>query len=565
MVEAAGRMVVSRTATALTALQSAARAAVERLRRTRAPRYLWAAALVGVLWLALWLRIEYERGDTHVINDEGISLLAATCHEGEYTLIGEGKQAARWVPAWEWTRFVRIEKRFCFGTIAADLVRRDRHPPLYFWALHLWLLVTERPSWLVFPNLVFSAATCLLVYALGLALFGRRDEALAAAVLWAANPHSIASVLHARPNALLGATSALFLLALVRATAAASSRRWLLLLGFAAMLSMLTQYLFSYLVAAAFAAAVLADTPNWRRWSKAAAATACGLGAAALVHPVVSQMSQVGRWMGDSESTIRKQAEHATAYVLRYYDALWSAAQANVVQLGLVLLLVGGVCLVFRFPAEAAADPAERSRERRRLLWAALTLIVGAALFVAACAVGVVPRHVFAPQLHTSKHVSLLMPLAAVVTVALARLAGRLRPAVLAALMLCVIHAGFAGLRSESMRRGLFDTAPLARQELTSKPIIVNSDDRKQLPIVLAALAVERDAPMFVADQSTLLENAEVVAEVLRSSQGGTAYISRSASGKARSRLKKAGIRTVNRQGIHPRWLRYDATARLKD
>ncbi|HEY5170070.1 MAG TPA: glycosyltransferase family 39 protein [Thermoleophilia bacterium] len=74
--------------------------------------------------------------------DEAWSYVIATGHLGSFHTGGESQALqGRWVPASQWKQLWLTEKPFDFRQIASDLARYDVHPPLYFWLLHLWILL----------------------------------------------------------------------------------------------------------------------------------------------------------------------------------------------------------------------------------------------------------------------------------------------------------------------------------------------------------------------------------------------------------------------------------------
>jgi len=94
---------------------------------------------VIVLLLAFALRV-YRLGDQNVWWDEGFSVWVARHDLGTLTTIAAG----------------------------------DTHPPLYYWLLHPWMLVTGPSEFAIrFPSLMFGVIAVALVYRLGRRLGGR--------------------------------------------------------------------------------------------------------------------------------------------------------------------------------------------------------------------------------------------------------------------------------------------------------------------------------------------------------------------------------------------------------
>src|SRR4051794_8895250 len=119
---------------------------------------------------AVWHRIGREAQQEAITGDEGISLLAATCHQTEFlaALQGQREPYGRWVSSKAWKRYTSIERFGCFGTISQDLAAVDFHPPLYFWILHVWLAVVGLHAWtFVGLNVLFALGTIAVMFLLG--------------------------------------------------------------------------------------------------------------------------------------------------------------------------------------------------------------------------------------------------------------------------------------------------------------------------------------------------------------------------------------------------------------
>ena len=147
--------------------------------RRRLALLLLACALVGSTGLRVAGAAD-KQGFTH---DESISVLAAACHQGDYTRLTSAGEPpfGRWVPASDWKALMRPDRALCLGEIGRDLAREDIHPPLYFWLLHAWTLAFGVGLWTgVSLNIVLAALTGLALFGLARRILG--DPLQAAAV-----------------------------------------------------------------------------------------------------------------------------------------------------------------------------------------------------------------------------------------------------------------------------------------------------------------------------------------------------------------------------------------------
>jgi len=113
---------------------------------------------------------------------------------------------------WEWKQFLTIEQPFCFSTIATDLSRTDIHPPLYFWLLHIFLLLFGMHAWTgPLLNTCLAVGTAMALFFFARTCFSKTIPALAASVLWFACPTAISASQVARQYDLLTLLSVLLI------------------------------------------------------------------------------------------------------------------------------------------------------------------------------------------------------------------------------------------------------------------------------------------------------------------------------------------------------------------
>jgi uncharacterized membrane protein len=171
--------------------------------RSSRDHLLWVGVgLVLCVAAAILLRLD-GISQKHVFShDEAISYLSATCHQQSFEQADFGLTP---VPASRWKRFVRVEDRFCFGRIGDDLAAGDIHPPLYFWLLHVWILVFGVHVWSgPALNVLISVVTTVVLFGFARLVLRNGLEALLVAVTYALNPGVASTSFVARPYELVG-------------------------------------------------------------------------------------------------------------------------------------------------------------------------------------------------------------------------------------------------------------------------------------------------------------------------------------------------------------------------
>lgn len=106
----------------------------------------------------------------------------------------------------------------------------SEHMPLYFWIMHLVLLVGDSETWIRIPSALFGILTVPVLYGVVKDLFDS-DSALGASVLLATSPFHIHYSQEARMYPLLTFLSLLSLLAMLRMLNGKGNRYWLLFVG----------------------------------------------------------------------------------------------------------------------------------------------------------------------------------------------------------------------------------------------------------------------------------------------------------------------------------------------
>jgi hypothetical protein len=385
-------------------------------------------AAIGCAALSRGIPYRMERPLT---GDEGISLLAATCHQKEFldTLRERRPPYGEWVSGRLWKRFVLPEGRGCFATIASDLAATDSHPPLYFWLLHAWIWVagTERPA-LLLLNLVIAGATAVALFRVGARLFSSDLAGGTLAVFYCASAQAAAAGLEARPYELLACCVAWLAERIVACTAVETTIRWRDRVGLAvcALAGLLTHYLF---LLAVLPAAVLGlarlDRAALRRAGGAAVAVAVGLAVACVVHPVLGQIA------GRTPSQTRTIAFHLRRVrlpdITRFFTLPFDAIRESPVLGYSGLLVVGVAAVAWVVHGGHRRDALARRMPVARVLFAALAAFAMALYWYAG---GHLPPHSVGP-----KYLTFAWPLLALAPVAIACALDVVRPWALMALL----------------------------------------------------------------------------------------------------------------------------------
>jgi hypothetical protein len=285
----------------------------DRSRRSRLRIRSAAAILVLVVALALGAQLRHDsirvKHGIHV--DEAWSYVIATGHLGAFVRpAATASLRGHWVPASQWKKLWLSEQPWALATVSSDLAHFDVHPPLYFWVLHLWILV--------FGVHISTGPNLNLVIALftGLALFGLarrllRDPLAAAFVtlIWSVSQVPRASSSMARMYDLEALFAVLFVWLLVLSCDPERKRgkTLLVLLALAAAGGMLVQYQFALVLVGG---GLYACYKLWRcdrgRLVRLAASVVAGVLVMAVVQPGVYHqlLRQSGRHVPFSKGVL---------------------------------------------------------------------------------------------------------------------------------------------------------------------------------------------------------------------------------------------------------------------
>jgi len=483
---------------------------------------LGAVILVLAVLLGVLLRVQALPLKATVTHDEGISFLAATGHQAEFSELYETQRApyGRWVEASRWKRYLERDRFWCFRKIASDIAHTDIHPPLYFWMLHVWLWVVGVHVWSGAAMNVFITLAMILV----LYRFARYvlDERLGAAVVvftWAVSPHIMEESLEARAYGLL----AVFALLLVWRTIAVveSGRvrgRDMLVVALVTAAGSLTHYHFAIAAAGAALYAgyrLLPRLHDWAPFARLMAAMAAGVALFAAAHPAFyhsfsTQQSQAQRFDPAALPARALKSVHALSdyFVHPHFGTAVAVA---------VVLLVG-VALSRALRRRGTLDGAGDDRARAVVfffLWIAGAIVLLYLGFVS-------PVHAMGP-----KYLSMAWPFFVFVPVLAARhFSPRRVPAILVGL--CVWQTAYAS-GAVALARYHAANDPSQRAVLAGADrVVVDSVARGVLPRVLFNLS--DTVPVYAGMQSYLLEHPAQWSDAL---DDGAVYVNHNGYGNS--------------------------------
>lgn len=218
------------------------------------------ALVVATLSLALVLgtafRVDSMRHKHGFHVDEWWSYVTASGHLGQFGSLDGTSLYGRWVPAATWKGQWRPVSTFGFAQIARQLGAHDVHPPLYFWALHVWMLVFGVDFWSgPLLNLLVDILTGAALFGLGRRLLRDPLGAALVVLIWAVSPTVRLTSSMTRMYPMLALFAVLFVWMLVRAVddhpVGASRGRLgpLVLLSLVTLGGMATQYQFVLIAA----------------------------------------------------------------------------------------------------------------------------------------------------------------------------------------------------------------------------------------------------------------------------------------------------------------------------
>lgn len=163
------------------------------------------AVLVASVMLVVAVRAAGVSKRTFLQHDEAVSYLHAAGKGEAFNRVSvDGREPAGiWTDAGRWRGYL-VTESLDPAAVVRSVSRSDRHPPLYYMLLNVWLSVFKdlRSAWAM--NTFFAVLGVLGVYALSRRVVDDPSVAALAAMCWAVMPGAVETALTVRPYELLG-------------------------------------------------------------------------------------------------------------------------------------------------------------------------------------------------------------------------------------------------------------------------------------------------------------------------------------------------------------------------
>ena len=458
--------------------------------------------LLAAVLLGLGLRLDAMHANPNVQHDEAWSYATASGRLGAFEKAIESGLSGRWVPASAWQYYWQSDSLGDLAHIGPDLATYDVHPPLYFWILHLWLVLTGMHHW-AGPalNLIFAVLTTLALYGLARALGFERLESSLVALVWALSPAVVSISALTRQYDLVALATVLFVWGLVRATAPGDKRRWTdaVWVGAAAWAALMTHYQTIILLfgGGVFAVAVhlIGRRAQQRRpWAPAVAGTAAGIALTALTAPGFTHaFGREGARIGGFTRKVFNDKLGAIGQTLGRAAGLPHSAAAIVALIVLAAVAVGLVVPRWRRAIVAAV------RGARPGWWTVL-------FFLVVTAGGVCLQNLAflsLPPLLTSRYLAMAWPFFAFLPLLAFGLWPRRRPLLVAAFCLLVL---LPATLATPLLFGSPQRVPLDRLQ-TASAILMDAAGPGELPRFL--WSVPGETPVFAGTQTQVLADPQ--------------------------------------------------------
>lgn len=148
--------------------------------------------VLGVIILYVLLQSLFLLAKISYSLDEGHSILLAVGKFSNYFDILKYRKYpyGELVDIQEYKDLFKIDKKFCFGKIKKDATL-DIHPPLYFWLLHIWIIMTGGAAY-IWTGALFNLFLCmfiiLLLFKFAFELFNSFEDAIFSILLFCLSP-----------------------------------------------------------------------------------------------------------------------------------------------------------------------------------------------------------------------------------------------------------------------------------------------------------------------------------------------------------------------------------------
>ncbi|MBT8456186.1 MAG: glycosyltransferase family 39 protein [Alphaproteobacteria bacterium] len=466
--------------------------------------------VVGVLAITLiFLALRgYDASQrTLISHDSAITILSATGNQIAFGSLDAMGLTDRWVDMAAFGFLRDPAPGLDFAAVREGLVLSDIHPPLYFYALHLWqALFGQAFSTLLYLNVLIGAACVVATGVLSRMILGQTTTALIATAFFAASPFFLGPVQGVlRQYELLQfctALSAIGWVGFLKSETRGARWRYLALIVAAQTAGLLTQIQFVFIIASACLAALLIRELRPRGFLMlTGAAIASGLAFLAL-HPEI--FDQIARQQSQVHDVSTADAVARALRVSRSFLEVFGLsrpASDPIAAMGLGLLLFGLLLWL-------GLRVARRWRGLGIAPWAAflcLTAAIAVAGSIAQFALYLVPQHAMG-----GRYFLLFWPLAAVAFVAaLTSLSRGISTAVLglAALAILTENAWRVAEAQATYRYGNEVTQTVAG----ARAIYTDTTARGLLPRVV--LSASPDAQIYIDTKNGTAETLGALLE----------------------------------------------------
>ncbi len=465
--------------------------------------------LVLIIAASVFFRVWSISQKNMLSHDEAISYLAATGHQAEYHSTAKEKNPpfGEWVKAIEWKKFIKPEGRLRFGKISFDLAHYDIHPPLYFWLLHLWVLIFGVSLW-AGPalNISLFLLTSLFLFQFARYLLKNSTEAGLVVFIWALSPATISTSSMARQYDLLALCTILFVWQIIRCTDLGKCFKWrdFFFLSLAGAAGMLTQYLFTVLVIPAglvFLSIKLFKT-NKKRLMKGVASIGVGAIFFLICHPMfyISFMRQRHLVQPFHFSDLLYRAKESSLLLFKYFGLNFSSLKWVFAVFTAVFILL---TLTYFLSGLFRTCVHKKSSNEISAVYFFLWLYGGSVLLYL---MFITPEHAL-----RSRFLSIVWPFFAFIPVIFLRYIKKYNFLVTALFCACILICNIYICQIQKANNK--EAAPLLIKNLplsTMGPSKVVLDSVYRGFLLPRVCQLQDDQPLFAADQSFMINNQDL-------------------------------------------------------
>ncbi len=189
-------------------------------------------------------------------NDESVTYLSATGNQVRYANLANPDSAYlnNFTNSTTWKDCYVSNPDFCFQKIAAGLAQYDIHPPLYFWLMHLFVLLFGLHLYTgLILNLIITAFTFSALFKIADYIFKDYTKATMVCALWFLSPAVVQMDLEARHYQLFALFSVLLSYTALKVLADKKlSNRNIFFISLYSALGLLTHYYFTFVIGGIF-------------------------------------------------------------------------------------------------------------------------------------------------------------------------------------------------------------------------------------------------------------------------------------------------------------------------